>query len=841
MTANVRILVVGAGPAAAALGERLRGPGHQVCAVAAPGEAVAQAVALGPDLVVADLGADPGRAGVEAAERCGVPVVCLVDEAGAGTEGPAPAPKVPFSFVAGPAAAWSLRLGIDAALAAQARERALRDEAAGLRRQVARLERDAAISRIVFDAIHQPVVAVDPRGRILRVNVAARSVVGNAPARHDAVFGGYGMFRMDGSTPFPPEELPLARALRGESTTDVEMRVRRPGQTAANVYVSVSGRPLRDGGGDLIGAVVVINNVTRIKETEQRLRAAIDDLGRERRLMEAVLDAMHEGVLAIDLDGRPLLLNRSARSLGGLASGSFRADDEFLRQWDFRVPDGGPFQPDDLPLRRALRGETFVGVEMVLPHPERPEGRHVSVSGCPLPDDAGAVRAGVCVIHDISDVRRREIELRKTAAALQAHARLMDLVFENMSDGVVVADEEGRFTLFNRTAQRLAGIGPTDAGTDEWPAYYGLFHADRVTPFTEQELPLVRAIRGEASDNVEMFVRNHRVPDGIFLSVDGRPLRNEAGDVAGGVAVARDLSQRIAAKEAFASGRLEVLDTILHNLGNAVNSISVGAGALHAELQGDTLIRRLSALADAFEPHRDDPGRWLRDDPRGRKAVPLLLALARDLAARNESLLATAERVRGRVRYVVNLIRVQGALPVSRPVQRIVDLPRQIDEAVAVLREPLAERGIRVDIDCGRAPERIRIHESRFQQMLVSLVRNAMEAIDGRAAAGGFAPDEAPSIRVAAYLDAEHLLIDVIDNGAGIAPRHLRSIFSPGYTTKEAGRGLGLHTAANFVIGMGGRISPFSEGPGRGATLRVMLRRSTNVPESPETAAPDGE
>lgn len=52
----------------------------------------------------------------------------------------------------------------------------------------------------------------------------------------------------------------------------------------------------------------------------------------------------------------------------------------------------------------------------------------------------------------------------------------------------------------------------------------------------------------------------------------------------------------------------------------------------------------------------------------------------------------------------------------------------------------------------------------------------------------------------------------------------MREIFTAGYTTKESGTGLGLHSAANFVVGSGGTIEPLSEGVGRGATMRVRLR-----------------
>ena len=59
------------------------------------------------------------------------------------------------------------------------------------------------------------------------------------------------------------------------------------------------------------------------------------------------------------------------------------------------------------------------------------------------------------------------------------------------------------------------------------------------------------------------------------------------------------------------------------------------------------------------------------------------------------------------------------------------------------------------------------------------------------------------------------------DSGIGLEPERLRTIFSPGYTTKAEGSGLGLHSAANYVIGSGGSIEALSDGIGRGTTMRV--------------------
>ena len=530
-------------------------------------------------------------------------------------------------------------------------------------------------------------------------------------------------------------------------------------------------------------------------------------------------------------EGRRLFVNEAARKFFDMEAGADLPLDERLRGHGIFHPDGVTRYPvEDIPISRALRGEASAGAELFLRNPRRPEGLYVSISGAPTRDESGAVQAGVVVIHDLTESKRREGELKRALAELHARAQLIDAVLNHMSDGLVVTDRDGRFTLINRSAARIAGVRDTVAPTSEWAERYGLFHPDRVTRFAEADLPLVRAIRGEPTDGVNMFVRNANVPDGVFVSVDGRPLRNEAGELTGGIAVMRDLTQQVVAGEAlaqaFASGRLDAVDTILHNIGNAVNSVAVGADTLHGELKRNVLTTRLSALADAVEAEGDHAVPWLRDDPRGRKALPLVVALARDFAAQNDRLLRSADRVRQRVRHIVDIIRTQKSHSDGPVDHKVVELRRQIGDAFKVIREALAQRGIDVEVDCARAPREIRIHESRFQQMLVNLFRNAMEAIDERAARAGFDGGETPRIRVEAYVGSAHLVIDVIDNGIGASADQLRSMFTAGYTTKEFGSGLGLHSAANFVIGAGGSIRGLSEGVGRGATLRVTLRLS---------------
>jgi PAS domain S-box-containing protein len=118
-----------------------------------------------------------------------------------------------------------------------------------------------------------------------------------------------------------------------------------------------------------------------------------------------------------------------------------------------------------------------------------------------------------------------------------------------MGDGVVVADQNGQFLLVNPASQRLIGLSFKNLEPQRWTEAYGFFLPDQTTPYPASDLPLARALRGEACDNVEIFVRNHVFLEGRWLTVTARPLRNGDNGSRGAVAVFGDMTERKRAEE----------------------------------------------------------------------------------------------------------------------------------------------------------------------------------------------------------------------------------------------------------------------------------------------------
>lgn len=134
-------------------------------------------------------------------------------------------------------------------------------------------------------------------------------------------------------------------------------------------------------------------------------------------------------------------------------------------------------------------------------------------------------------------------ELAGSRHALEAQTLMLHSVLDSMAEGLVAADETGKFVLWNTAAEKILGMGAADLAPQEWTEHFGLFLNDTVTPFPSEQLPLVRAIRGEANTS-EMFVRNREIAEGAWIEVSAGPRKSKDGVVCGGVAAFRDITQR---------------------------------------------------------------------------------------------------------------------------------------------------------------------------------------------------------------------------------------------------------------------------------------------------------
>jgi serine phosphatase RsbU (regulator of sigma subunit) len=152
-----------------------------------------------------------------------------------------------------------------------------------------------------------------------------------------------------------------------------------------------------------------------------------------------------------------------------------------------------------------------------------------------------------------------------TADLAQAN-EILESILANMGDAVIVADRDEKFLIFNPAARSMFGEPAPDITLANWPGRHGLYLSDKVTLFPSDQTPLARAIRGEETNRVEMFVRQAEAARGFWTRVNGRPLRAANGEVIGGVIVCRDISVA-KEEEFFRAGQSRVLELIAADAG----------------------------------------------------------------------------------------------------------------------------------------------------------------------------------------------------------------------------------------------------------------------------------
>ena len=142
-----------------------------------------------------------------------------------------------------------------------------------------------------------------------------------------------------------------------------------------------------------------------------------------------------------------------------------------------------------------------------------------------------------------ASLARRAEELASSQVALETQTLMLQSVLDGMGEGLIAADREGHFLIWNDSAKKLMGRDASDLPTEQWTPHYKVFLPDGITPCPPDRLPLVRALHGE-SVQVELMVEHPDRANRVCLEVTARPLKDNQGNLRGGVAVLRDITER---------------------------------------------------------------------------------------------------------------------------------------------------------------------------------------------------------------------------------------------------------------------------------------------------------
>jgi PAS domain S-box-containing protein len=266
--------------------------------------------------------------------------------------------------------------------------------------------------------------------------------------------------------------------------------------------------------------------------------------------LAAIVDSSDDAIISKTLEGKITAWNRGAEKIFGYAASEVVGQSMLM----LLPPERASEEPEIL--ARMARGESVDHFETVR---VRKDGKKIDISATisPIRDSRGVIVGASKIARDITERKRGEEkllaqagelarqteELARSRQALEAQTLMLQSVLNSMAEGLVAADEQGKFVIWNPAAERILGLGAANLPSQEWTAYYGLYLADTVTPFPTDQLPMVRAIRGESSA-AEIFVRNPELAEGVWIETSGGPLRDRNGALSGGVVAFRDITRR---------------------------------------------------------------------------------------------------------------------------------------------------------------------------------------------------------------------------------------------------------------------------------------------------------
>lgn len=266
------------------------------------------------------------------------------------------------------------------------------------------------------------------------------------------------------------------------------------------------------------------------------------------------------------------------------------------------------------------------------------------------------------------------------------------------------------------------------------------------------------------------------------------------------------------------AGMAEIASGVLHNIGNALNSVSVSASVLSEKISAGRAAA-LGRVAEMMRRHEGDLHNFLTEDAKGREIPQYLTQLAEHMQSEQEKMLAEVNDLNRGLDNIKRDVESQQQNARTTHVSDIFEMAGLLDEVLRMNAPTLEKHEIKVVREYGRCKSVVG-DPIRIQQIVMNLIGNARQAL--------MAVERPRRLRLVLEQsggdNGEGLTrIIVADNGEGIDEASRSRLFMHGFTTRSDGHGFGLHWSALTAKQLGGELRASSEGRGKGAAFTLEI------------------
>ncbi|HEX4807699.1 MAG TPA: two-component regulator propeller domain-containing protein [Bryobacteraceae bacterium] len=277
------------------------------------------------------------------------------------------------------------------------------------------------------------------------------------------------------------------------------------------------------------------------------------------------------------------------------------------------------------------------------------------------------------------------------------------------------------------------------------------------------------------------------------------------------------------------SGMAEVATGVLHNVGNVLNSVNVGATVIADKLR-ESRTENLTAAVNLLQEHAGHLSTFVETDPKGQRVLPYLAKLSSHFQGERRQLLNEVESLTAHIDHIKEIVATQQDYAKGSVLTEVISIPKLVDDAVKLVQASFERHHLEVLREIEDVPD-VTAARHKVLEILVNLLRNAKHAVIEHSG-------PLRQVRICAKRHSgDRVRIEVHDTGTGIPAENLVRIFAHGFTTKRNGHGFGLHSGALAARQMQGSLWAESGGPGWGATFILELPVGESATRQELTAA----
>lgn len=275
--------------------------------------------------------------------------------------------------------------------------------------------------------------------------------------------------------------------------------------------------------------------------------------------------------------------------------------------------------------------------------------------------------------------------------------------------------------------------------------------------------------------------------------------------------------------QAINLGKAEFATTVLHNIGNVLNSLHVSCDQM-IRIVEESRIPQMQRAHRMLVKNLDNLNDFLKNDPKG-QILPRYFETANDVLSEERiEIRAELDDMNRKIRIMKEIIETQQSSAKINLDRGSLNLNAIVEEALTVQSDSLTKFDVLVRKNLDDIPP-IQGNKTQMVHIMINLIKNATEAVTENRG------DRVITITTKTDPDDQRQVVLIVkDTGVGIAKENLDSMFRYGFTTKKTGHGFGLNYCAKAIKDMGGTIAVESDGVGHGARFVIKLNKSTSIP-----------